>query len=82
MQSMSAASSAKKKIRLNGQRSRSRGYEKRHGRTLLVKYVATAGVGLHVDRTAHASSLLLFGFKLVVWVEQLIRCVCVSGKSL
>jgi len=37
-----------------GQRSRSRGYcEQDDGCTLLVKCAAVAGMGLHIDRTAH-----------------------------
>ena len=48
---MTVASCAKK-IRSESRRSRSNGYEKCHGCTLLVKCAAAAGVqGLHVDRT-------------------------------
>jgi len=53
------AASRAKKLGSNVQRSESQGYEKsRHGRTLLVKCTASAaaGVGLHVDRTAHVYS--------------------------
>ena len=54
--SMSDANGVKKK-ETKGRRLRSHGYEKCHGRTLLVKCAAAAaGVGLHVDRTAHVSS--------------------------
>ena len=49
-----ATASRSEEMMSQGQMSRSRGYEKKYhdSPTLLVKYVAAAGVGVHVDWTA------------------------------
>ena len=55
--------------RSKGQRSKSHGYENRHGRAFASDacYTAVAGVGLHVDTTAYVFQLFLY---LVVFIYE------------